>query len=445
VCSHDPNVAAATNCCAVGHEYPHQPDSFDPYTYQCKSSQEECIAGIAGNLNAYRYPFTPDAAYKNVSEFNSGCALVEWSEDAFHAISSIALKLAEMSRVPRGEDLECLKVCDYDFSGHDSKTGDPGKCPTIDLNSDVVGSLFLFYSSIDPGSYSEDTTLVPMSRIAAQFNVSDEELRLCQRSDVVVSKSGLVQNIGQGCDSAVSFDDQGNIVGSTLSIPPLLSGTMKQSDLDVKWMEYTSPTSTFTVKHSDENYDKVFGGFVQRSGMLFDAVVSEIVNKDDFKHCVRARAPLAVNQADQYILKEDSTDFLVEAMKAYITAIAPYYNPGTGGSPYPGFNDAFEKLTADQADNVVKTIAASAKSGVTIDAAYLVSLSTWMDAGLCHQMAVQDGRLSYDFVRAFEANFIAGKNPSARSFAKSRLLRCVSAQGLLPPKFFDALSTVAKK
>ncbi|MCK1621206.1 hypothetical protein IVA96_32490 [Bradyrhizobium sp. 159] len=444
VCDHSPDLNGQTNCCAIGKQFDGRPDTFEPLSYQCVDSLLTCKSAVLQNYKeGWRYPFVPNASYRRVAEFNTGCAATEWTKTTSSAVSIVA-KLPTIKSVPVSDVLDCRKACDYDFD-NSSGGGDPGQCPAIKLNADVVGSLFSFYSSVDPSSYTDATTWVPIGTIANQFGVPKDQLQSCPRTDVVVEKSGSVLNIGQSCESAVSFDDQGNELTSTLKIASLVSGNVTQSDLKVRWMEYTSPTSTFSIEHMDETYNKLFGGYIARSGMLYDAAIAEVVNKANFKSCVRARSPLSVTSADEYITKKASVDALEQSMRSYIKAVAPYYNAGKSTDPYPGMAETLQKLTDGDLNSLKNEITSNAKPGVAVDGAYIASLAEWMDSGLCHQMITANGRINSDFVRAYDSAFVLGRVFEQRNLAKARLLRCAFSQVFLSQQFSDALAKVIKQ
>lgn len=436
LCSHPVNQTGEKNCCAVGRSYPYRPDTFEPFSFSCEESASACASGIGGNLNDSRFPFVPNATYRKVAEFNSGCAVVEWQKNNFMPALRALSAAISIKKIPASSEVDCRKVCDYDF-GSGTGGGDPGSCPAFELKADIVGSLFSFYSTVDPTSYSSDVTRVPIQTIATQFNVSDDEVQNCARSEVLVHKSGLVQNIGQACESSIGFDHQGNDIVSKLMIGNILSGSVIETDQKIRWMEYDSPEHAFTLEHSEENYNKLFGGYVKRSGMLYHAAIAEIVTENDEKICVQARPPLNVSKDDGYITKEADAEVIEKSARAIIHALGSLSSQ-PNSSLYPGFQDAVSELGGNQKNSLIQEIKAS-NPQVEVGADYVNSLAAWMDSVLCHAMITSKDGFSLDYIRAFDAQYVAGQVPERRNNAKTRLLRCAFSDAFVSENFKEGL------
>lgn len=439
ICSHPVEQSDEKNCCAVGRSYPYQPDTFEPYSYSCETSVSACKSGIGGNLNDSRYPYVPDATYRKVDEFNSGCAVTNWVKENFTA-SMQALSVAlKVKSVPENKQLECREVCDYDFD-NGSVGGDPGLCPQFELRADIVGSLFSFYSTVDPSSYASEVTRIPIQNIATQFNVPDDEFQKCIRSEVLVHRSGTVQNIGQTCESKIGFDHQGSEIASTLKIGPVLSGTVLEVGKNIRWMEYTSSDSSFSINHSVEDYQKLFGGYVKRSGMLYHAAVAEIINENNTKICVQARPPLNVSKDDKYITKDAGAEVIERSARAVIKAFGEESKQNeTTRAFYPGFQESVADISDNQKSTLIDEIRTTANPGVEVGPDYINSLAAWMDSALCNQMISTKDGFNHDYIRAFDAEFVVGKNPERRNNAKTRLLRCAFSDIFVSEDFKEGL------
>lgn len=441
ICSHDPSSGSPPHCCALGTEKTGMPASFVPENYSCQSNVTSCKSLIGGVYNAFRWIWIPSSADKDNAALNSGCASVQWKEKSSFTSAAVAtLAARRLNLVKLGGTLDCRKDCNYGFGG--PGTGDPNKCPAISLRSDVVGSLFTFYASVDPSSYPNDTTLVPIKTIAQAFHVSADDLKACPRTDVTVHRDGLVQNTGQKCESLVKFNDQGSDLTSKLSISDVLSGTVTESNKDVRWMEFGSQQTSFSIHHSDSTYNKLFGGYVSRSGMLFSSTVAEMVNGDGYKFCVRGDPPLSVSNADAYVTRQADAATLEKSIRAYVKGVAAHYDSkNSNRQPYPGFAEALDKLDTQEKQSLIREISSAAPK-VKVDDFYLASLSNWLDAALCEKMLYRDGKLNHDLLDAFNNRFVFGQGSERREQASANLLRCAFADAHLSENFKQALQKV---
>jgi hypothetical protein len=438
ICGHSPGGGPPL-CCAIGPK-PVQ-YSFNPNSFSCTQTQAQCANAVTGS-DTYRYPWIPGSSDHDNTELNTGCQ-VTWAEKAILAGAQAIVKQTKLVFTAAAEPLDCRKECDYDINLNGG--GSPDKCPAVGLNADVAGALLDFYSTVDPSSYPDDVTIVPLDSIASSFNVPNDQLKQCARTDVVVHKNGLVQNIGADCPSHITSDIDGAKTTEVLSLAPLLSGRVTQSDKDVRWMEYDNPQSTFSLIFDDSDLNKLWGGPISRSGMLLAHPVGEVTTQFG-KICVRADPPLMVSDADQYLTRTAPRTTLKDSMQVITKAIAPFYDSSSQNRPpYPGITFALNKLDMKANEELFLSMEQVAKPDISVNSAYIESLANWMDAALCNEMAYRDGHLDRDFLRAFKERFIKGQSPAERNAAYANLLRCAFAPRYLSADFQDALKdSVAK-
>ncbi|RWQ57835.1 hypothetical protein [Mesorhizobium sp.] len=441
VCNRD--VGSTPGCCAIGTQSVDGSEFYDQ-DYSCRNSQKECQESVTQAYPASKFKFTPTDAYKHNQNFNAGCAATEWKQkDLFEFVSSAIPAVTTSFRMD--EQVDCRVECNYDFP-NEKATGSVQSCPQLTLNADIPGALFLFYSMIDPKSYPDETNVVPIENISRQFGIPSQQLTECKRSDVFVERSGSVNNIGGECRSIVDFGTEFGEERSELTLPVQLSAYVSQSDSRIRWTEYSSPNSAFKFAHANKIYDKFYGGYVPRSGMLYDVAIAEIINRDSEKKCVRAKADLSANNSDTAVMASSET-FLSEAMKRLLQAIASrleeYKAEEKEARPYPAIAATTAQLSKGEMDVLVKGITEAGNGQITSD--QVISISHWMDASLCNKMIDTDGRFNNDYIRAYQQKYLSTTFGDARVAAFENLLRCAYSPAYISPAFENAVTSVVEK
>jgi hypothetical protein len=428
-------------CCAIG-TTDIGTGNFIDQDYSCQPNQSACVATTTSSYPAHKFNFFPDdEGYRSNGQFNSGCSKTTWVKESFSEalFGRSAAPSITAGLVPKEEALDCRAACTYDFEGIDS-TGSVATCPEIALKADVVGSLFKFFSDVNPATYTEDVSVVPIEEISQGFGVPESGLKSCKRSDVFVHKTGLVQNVGESgktCDSVVSFVSDGATLKAKISISSILSGTVQASSYLGSWMVYDGPDKSFNLAFENPFLAVDYKGHVSKSGMLYDVVVAEISNELGRKGCVRARTP-ARDLGKQAL---DSTDERFIAMLKLLVPLGVEKLPleaesetTTEGLP-PSILGVFRlsatALTDDEIDSLPFVGSSTEATSLTEVRQEIESTADWLDAAVCNRVleSVEANNREEFAVALYERLTARTSNDSEGA---ARFLRCAFYPVLVP-------------